>query len=135
MKTAYQTRQGFEEWVLPQEFRVEAAELEGALQDGLTAIGSKAVRVMDQQMLEAEGRASPAPKGRAGRAGPASRPPRRHRGVGGAEGRDPPAAAPHRRWQEVPLRNYQGLQQQGPLDEAAFEQTLDGVARRHGTAS
>ena len=32
---------------------------------------------------------------------------------------------------EVPLQNYQGLQQRDLLDEAAFEQMLDGVASRH----
>ena len=32
---------------------------------------------------------------------------------------------------EVPLQNYQGLQQRDLLDEAAFEQRLDGVASRH----
>lgn len=33
--------------------------------------------------------------------------------------------------QEVPLRNYQGLQQQDLLDEAAFERMLYGVASHH----
>jgi putative transposase len=54
VKRAYEKRQGFEEWVLPQEFRIEVAELAGALKEGLTTIGLKAALVMAQQMLEAE---------------------------------------------------------------------------------
>ena len=34
MKRAYQKRQGFEEGVLPPEFRVEVGALAGALKDG-----------------------------------------------------------------------------------------------------
>ena len=46
MKPGYPKRQRFEEWVLPGEFRVEVADLAGALKDGLTARGLKAALVI-----------------------------------------------------------------------------------------
>ena len=133
MKTAYQKRQGFEEWVLPQEFRVEVAELAGALKDGLTAIGLKAALVMAQQMLDAEVASVAGAKGKH----QPHRQAQRHGHQGGTvvlAGRKVKIQRPRVRTvegQEVPLRHYQGLQQQDLLEEAAFEQMLDGVASRH----
>ena len=39
VKQGYQKPQRVEEWVLPEEFRVEVADLAGVLKDGLTTIG------------------------------------------------------------------------------------------------
>jgi putative transposase len=132
-KTAYQKRQGFEEWVRPQEFRVEVAEWAGVLKDGLTAIGLKAALVMAPQMLDAEGASVAGAKGKH----QPHRPAQRHGHQGGTvvwAGRKGKIQRPRVRTvegQEVPLRNYQGWQQQGLWDEAAFEQRLYGVASRH----
>jgi putative transposase len=133
MQRAYQKRQGFEEWVRPQEFRVEVAELAGALKDGVTAIGLKAALVMAQQMLEAEVARVAGVKG----THQAQRRAQRHGPQGGyvvLAGRQVKIRRPRVRTvdgQEVPLRNYRGVQQQEILDEAAFERMLYGVASRH----
>ena len=133
MKTAYQKHQGFEEWILPQAFRVEVAELARALKDGLTTIGLKAALVIAQQMLEAEVASVAGPKGKH----QAPRQAQRHGHQGGyvvLAGRKVKIQRPRVRTvdgQEVPLRNYQGLQQQDLLDEVAFERMLYGVASRH----
>ncbi len=133
MKPGYQKRQRFEEWVLPEEFRVEVADLAGALKDGLTALGLKAALVMAQQMLDAEVASVAGAKGKH----QPHRQAQRHGHQGGyvvLAGRKVKIQRPRVRTvegQEVPLRNYQGLQQQGLLDEAAFEKMLYGVASRH----
>ena len=135
MKQGYQKRQRFAEWVLPEEFRVEVADLAGALKDGLTALGLKAALVIAQQMLEAEAAQVAGAKGR-------HQPTSRRRAVrhghqGGyvvLAGRKVKIQRPRVRTvdgHEVPLRNYQGLQQPDLLDEAAFERMLYGVASRH----
>ena len=135
MKRAYQKRQGFEEGVLPPEFRVEVGELAGALKDGLTAIGLKAALVMAQQMLEAEVESVVGPKAKHQPRG--QRQAQRHGHQGGyvvLAGRKVKIQRPRVRTvdgQEVLLQNYRGLQQQDLLDEAAFEQMLYGVASRH----
>lgn len=133
MKTAYQKRQGFEEWVLPQEFRVEMAELAGVLKDGLTAVGFQAALVMAQQRLDAEVASVAGAKGQH----QPHRQAQRHGHPGGTvvlAGRKVKIQRPRVRTvegQEVPLQNYQGLPQQDLLDEAAFEQRLYGVVIRH----
>ena len=107
MKTAYQKRQGFEEWILPQEFRVEVAELAGALKDGLTTLGLKAALVIAQQMLEAEVASVVGAKGKR----QARRQAQRHGHQGGTvvlAGRKVKIQRPRVRTvdgQEVPLRN------------------------------
>lgn len=54
LRSGYQKKQGYEEWIFSREFSVEVAELTGALRDGLTAVGLKAAMVIAQQMLAAE---------------------------------------------------------------------------------
>ncbi len=113
MKPGYQKPQRVEEWVLPEEFRVEVADLAGALKDGLTVIGLKAALVMAQQMREAEVTEMVGAKGKH----QTQRQAQRHGHQGGTvvwAGRKVKIQRPRVRPgedQEVPLRNYQGLQQ------------------------
>ena len=133
MRSGYQNKQGFEEWVLPREFSLEVAELTGALREGLTAVGLKAAMVIAQQMLAAEVDAIAGAKGKH----QVERRATRHGHQGGyvvLAGRKVKLQRPRVRTQdgkEVELRNYRGLQQGEILDEAAFERMLYGVASRH----
>lgn len=133
LRSGYQKKPGFEEWVLPREFSLEVAELTGALREGLTAVGLKAALVIAQQMLAAEVDAIAGVKGKH----QADRRAMRHGHQGGygvLAGRKVKLRRPRVRTadgKEVELRNYRGLQQGEILDEAAFERMLYGVASRH----
>jgi hypothetical protein len=132
-KTAYPKRQGLEEWILPQVFRVEVAEWAGVLQDGLTTLGLTAALVIAQQMLEAEVARVVGAQGKHQARRQASR--HGHQGGDvGLAGRKVQIQRPQVRTvdgQEVPLRTYQGFEPQDRLDEAAFERMRYGVGRRH----
>lgn len=79
LSQGYQKKQCFQDWVLPRKFRVEVAELTGALRDGPAAVGLKAAMVIAHRMLQAKVACLAGEKGKHQR----SRQTKRHGQMGG----------------------------------------------------